>query len=354
MLRDERGLTYATTFAVIVSLLMAFYTVYNAVGLPAVYKKEEQKFLSEIIEDARKMLATQYEVVARNTPMASPIRMTYQYSPIPFFPSPPPATVGLSLYDIRVTISGIQSSPNIVNIPSQVILSGKGLAITPSLTFTPTAPLFVEAGVVASGNALMDSSLVSRGGINILLFDSSAYSSTIYPRSGGGDGVIVEGAPTIRIDGTKIPREAWMQLHDPSRGITVNYQNGSVTITLPNGTYKLFAGLAAFQESGSLPANYVYVEPSAVKTGSVVRVEALDVFFNPVPANVSVRPIQGSPQLCTTNATGLSCYTLAGQRTLLSPTSLYVESNTGVSLAVFSVTRPDGSTYQMALLVSPN
>ena len=177
------------------------------------------------------------------------------------------------------------------------------------------------------------------------------YTLSVY--SGGGKGILIRdnGNPIKIILKTSLPRsfweDHWSEVIDPSYVSSVAYSNGAVEITLRTGTtYRLIAGVVEIEGSGRAVQHYLYrLSPSNQTIPATLVVEVRDKFNNPVP-NVDVIFRSSSVTFSDGVRTGNTLTVKSDYRGIASVVAVDVSKGSGIAVA--SVTREDGTPFEIA------
>lgn len=364
--KDESGLASVIAMSMMVMVVTALFTVYQAFGVPGVCKDYEARALSDFFEGLKGLASAQKDVITTDVVRGVPLKTQYSYPTIPFFLTPSYLEVGTGLYNVSVTIENIASDQ--VQIPSTLTLKGEGVQTRFNALYSTPVQAFVELGLVATDSAYVDGSIINEGHIFIPFFEGTFFTSQLYPLSAGGKGILVRASDpskniTIKITGSKIPENAWRTYAD-MYGLDITYTtnpatgDAEVTISLPPGNYTLASGIASFGEGVPKDPTYLVARsPINQRSPAVVDVEVVDEYFNPVPSDVTFKSLTGSVKVCSPTTTGsMSCDSLsAGDETsFFTEESSAVVENTGTGTAVLvtSIDRSVGGPYQLAFSVT--
>lgn len=127
-------------------------------------------------------------------------------------------------------------------------------------------------------------------------------------------------------------------------------QGDYVVIELMRGvTYKLILGAAGFEDERA-EHHYLYrLTARAVTTPATLAAEVRDTFNNPVPGvTVTFTSLNSSTTLTDGKNTGTSIKVNSND---FGVASVVAKSAGGVDTVVASITRPDGSTYEVAFVI---
>jgi hypothetical protein len=354
---NSKGVASILIASIFLAIFTSVFVMYQAVGIPGYCKNAERAMLQEFLSSMKELSARQRNVIGSGEPSGVNLPTQFAYPSIPFFLTPPYASVSYSTYDISVTVRNIDSDE--VNILGQhITLSGQAVMAVLTPVFTKPVIAYLELGILATDGAYVDGSPVSRGEIYLPFF-SGTPTSQLSPASGGGRGVLIKASNpyqniTIEISGSKIPQHVW-NAYSRATGYKVNYSQDNVVIEIPPGEYLLKSGIASFI-SGVSSARPYYLRtltPVVQKSPAVVSVEALDEYFNPSRGDITLNFVSGSNNynVKVPEQSGLKNinlpYTVTDSRL-----SAVVEVSGGVSVFKAGIFRTLGGPYEVAFAVS--
>ncbi len=363
---DDRALSSLAGFAILLMVITAAYSYFQVYGVPQTCAAYEIKHFSKVVDELCDLTAKVEEVVRTGNGQSQAAELGGSYPEIPFFSTPPGFAGSLTSYDAEVRIlnaiaidSDVREVWDGVNNP---VWKGASLLYEPVAIYGPSQQARWEYGVVAVGklnfSAVSSFKIIDGKEIRVPLLrgniSESGASTTLSlsPYSGGGRGIAItdNGNPiTIELK-TSLPLEFWKDYFNSLNSpyvTSVNEFSGYVVITLSRGiTYYLVGGAAALVPEKA-PQHYLYRLTPNSTTPATLAVEVRDDFNNPVPGiNVTFEVIGGSVTLTDGANTG---------------SALTVRSNCGGIAAVIassgsgsvkaSITRPDGSTFDVVFYV---
>ena len=366
LLSDERAITPIAGFAIVLMLIASMYTYYQVFGVPEYCKGYEVRQFVETVREITALSGSLERVALEGTGSASTIELGGSYPEIPFFTTPKEYSGMLASYPAEIKIlNAVATDPELQDVWSgaEVDWIGTSLLYSPSTAYYTPGDVRLEYGVVAIGKS--DYSLA--GGVKIvdgrtifLGMFSGNYSDTgaeaelhLYSYSGGGNGIGItdNGNPITIYLKTDLPLDFWQRYFEGQSYVSlVSESGGYVVVTLVRGiTYRLVSGIAGFEDARA-SQHYLYrLTSKAITTPATLAVEVRDSFNNPVPGiNVTFTSQNSSTTLTDGKTTGTS---LTVTSTKLGIASVVAKSSTGPDVVVASITRPDGTTYQIAFVV---
>lgn len=368
MLKDERGITPIAGFAIIMMLLAAMYTYYQVYGVPKICSGYEVRHFADILRDIISFSGEVERTIFEGRVSAVNLKLGGSYPEVPFFSTPNEFSGMISMYSAEVRIENavaVDTDLQDVWDGSEMVWTGSSLIYRPSTIYFDPGQVQWEYGIVAVGK----SNFSCVGGTKIidgrmlyipLLYGNLSESGLavnlyLYPYSGGGQGIEVteNGLPITISFKTSLPFSFWQEYFDSLNNPYISSVTSSgdyVVITLMRGvTYKLYAGVASFSEDRA-SQHYLYrVSSKATTTPAVLAVEVRDSFNNPVPnIPVTFTSLGGTTTLSDGTNSGTS---LTVRSNDLGIASVVAVSATGSDVVSASITRPDGSTYEVAFTI---
>jgi len=351
----DRGIASLLVASLLLSIFAMVYVTYQAVGIPNACRNAERVMLQEFLFSMQELATRQRNVIGSGEPSAVNLPAQFAYPSIPFFITPPYASVSYSAYDISVTVENIKSDE--LDIPGHLTLNGQAVMAVFTPAFSSPVKAYLELGILATDGAYIGGSPASGGEIYLPFF-SGMPGSQLSPASAGGKGVLIKAKDpgrniTIEIDGSKIPKRVW-EAFSRKTGYEVDFSQNGTKIKIPPGEYILKSGVASFI-SGTASARPHYLrmlEPSVQISPAAVSVQALDEYFNPVRGDITLEFVSGSNsyEVRVPSAAGLRKVDLPYTVTD-SKLSAVVEVSEGVSVFKAKIFRITGGPYEVAFAV---
>jgi hypothetical protein len=351
----DRGIASLLVASLLLSIFAMVYVAYQAVGIPNACRSAERVMLQEFLFSMQELAARQRNVIGSGESSAVNLPAQFAYPSIPFFITPPYASVSYSAYNISVTVGNIESDE--VDIPSHLTLNGQAVMAVFTPAFSSPVKAYLELGILATDGAYISGSPASRGEIYLPFF-SGMPGSQLFPASAGGKGILIKAKDpgrniTVEIDGSKIPKRVW-EAFSRKTGYGVDFSQNRTKIKIPPGEYILKSGIASFISGvSSARPNYLKpLTPVAQKSPAVVGVEAIDEYFNPSRGKITLEFVSGSGyEVKVPSTSGLRKvdlpYTVADSRL-----SAVIEVSGGISVFKASISRAQGGPYEVAFAVS--
>jgi len=366
MYRDDRAFSSLAGFAILLMVITAAYSYFQVYGVPQTCAGYEIKHFSKVADKLCDLTAKVEEVVRSGNGQSQEIELGGMYPLIPFFSTPPGFSGSLTSYDAEVRIlNAVALDPDVKEVwdgTNNPVWKGTSLLYEPTAIYGPAQQARWEYGVVAVGklnfSAVSNFKIIDGNEIRIPLLrgniSESGTSTTmsLSPYSGGGKGVAItdNGNPIMIELKTSLPFEFWKDCFDSLNSpyiTSVNGSNGYVVITLSKGvTYYLIGGAAALVPEKA-PQHYLYRLTPNGTTPTTLAVEVRDSFNNPVSGvDVTFDVISGNVALTDGVNTGK---TLVERSNSAGVAAVIASSGSGSVKA--SITRPDGSTFEVVFYV---
>ncbi len=369
MIKDDKGLTPVVGFALILMLLAAMYMYYQIYAIPQICSGYEVRHFAETVREIVALSGEVQKVILEGSSGALSLKLGGSYPEIPFFSTPKGFSGMIATYPAEVKIdNAIAVNPELRDVwdGSEMIWYGSNLVYIPSTVYYSPGRVVWEYGVVAIGKTAYSyiggTKIINGRTIFIpllrgnLSYSGTQYDLTLFPYSGGGEGIEItdNGSPITISFKTDLPLSFWKQYFDSlnSSYISSITKSGDyVVITLMQGVdYKLIAGVASFEE-GRASQHYLYrISPKAVTVPATLEVQVRDSFNNPVPGVPVTFTSLGSATTLTDGVnTGTSITVKSNDFGIA---AVVATSTSGTDVVSASITRPDGSTYEIAFVVT--
>ncbi len=362
---DESAISPIAAFAIILMILSTFYTFYQVFAVPGIMQSYETRSFYETTTELIKLEGIAGEVALQDTQSSFSIKLGGEYPQIPFFTTPGGYSGMITTYPAEIKILGaVAVDPDIRNVwdGSEIVYKGSSILYSPSTMYSQQGDVRMEYGVVAvgknsyfpiGGSKIIDGSSIMiqmfRGNISV---SGSAVDLDLYPYSGGGRRIEITGAPIQISLKTSLPLDFWLKYFEGEPYISNITKNGDyVVITLMSGiNYTLVGGIVDVESPARAKPHYLYrLSPSAVTAPATLTVEVRDTFNNPVPnVDVTFTSTNSSTVLTDGNNSG---YMISTKSNPYGAASVVARSSAGGDVIVASITRPDGSTYQVAFVI---
>lgn len=371
LLSDSRALSPLVGFALVLMLLSAMYTYYQVYGVPQICSSYETRQFAETVKDLIALTGDVERITLQGKTGSYSLTLGGSYPTIPLFSTPNTFSGAISTYSAEIRIrNAVAVDPDLQDVWNgrEIVLTGKSLLFIPSYVYFDPGETRVEYGAVAVGKTeysyVGGTNIVDGRTVYIPMFEGNlsesgvAVSGTLYCYSGGnGEGIAVTdaggGRPITILLKTSLPLDFWKQYFDSTDSSyvsSVSMQGDYVVIELMRGvTYKLILGAAGFEDERA-EHHYLYrLTARAVTTPATLAAEVRDTFNNPVPGvTVTFTSLNSSTTLTDGKNTGTSIKVNSND---FGVASVVAKSAGGVDTVVASITRPDGSTYEVAFVI---
>lgn len=366
---SESALSTIVAFSVLLVILTAAYAYFQVEYIPKICSSYESKHFDEVTSQFVALSAKIKEAITNDRPDSASIKLGGTYPDVPFLSTPRDFTGLVRSYGAEVRIQnaiGVEDDVKRVWDGSEVVWTGQSLKYTPGYFFTTGNDIVWEYGIVAVGklNYVPISGKIIEGNtifIPVLKANISDSSNirmdyTLSVHSGGGRGILIKNDNSnIKIIlKTSLPQkfwdEYWREVIDSPYVTSVVYNNGTVEITLAKGqTYRLVSGVVEIgTSSGRATQHYIYrLSPYNQTVPATLAVEVRDEYNNPVPnVNVTFSSLSGYNVTFSDGVTTSNTLTVMTDYRGIA-TVVAVDTSTSPGLAKATITRPDGSTYEV-------
>lgn len=367
----SKGLTPLIGMAFVLIILSFLYISYQTYIIPKICENYEVKHFykvqQEFVEFSKKVRTS----ISTGTNGEFYFSLGSTYPEIPFFTTLKGFSGTLVTYPAEIRIkNAIAVNDEIRDVwnGNEMIYEGVSLMYIPRTFYTQPSKILWEYGVVAVGKdkffPIVPSKPIEGNTIFLpllrgnLSYSGLSISGDLFVYSGGGGYIEVtdNGNPITILLRSNLPLDFWDELLSSEPNVaSIGTENISgvsyIKIELVKGVnYKLILGAVSFEDEGHAPPHYLYrISQKIVTTPATLKVEVRDVYNNPTSnVDVTFTSTNGSTTLNSGQSSGTS---VSVKSTELGIAGVVAESASGSDTVVASLTREDGSTYEVAFFV---
>ena len=360
---NKDGLSTVVGFSIVLMILIACYTTFQAVKIPQICSNIELEHFKELLESMVDFLSNLKKSCFTSSTTSIKIKLSKSYPIIPFFSTPSYFSCSVVSYNGEIRIkNAIATNNELRNVfdGKEIVWKCKNLKITPNYLFSTSRDVIYEYGLVGAGKTghVAFSKLIKGNVINLYLLNDSIQVSSdfeledvVYCISGGGKISITSNGLPIEIKfKSNLSLETWNESID-SKFIEELKQEGEYIVVklAPKTVYLLSLCVFGFYKTKISQHYLIRMSPKIQVAPCNLMVEVRDIFNNPVPNSLVVfKSLNKSCILCNGSFSG---FEVSEKSNFWGIAGISVKSCKGQDTIVASIKRKDGSSYEIAFLV---
>ncbi len=359
----NRGVSTVVGFSIILMMLIASYTYYQATVIPEICSRYELNHFNKMVGQLIEFLSELKSSCSTGKHANLKIDLGGNYPVIPFFSTPTSFSSTVIPYDGEIRIKNalaLEEDLRKVFDGKEVVWKCNNLKVVPNYLFSSSSIIIYEYGVVGVGkrNYIPLSRLIEKESISLVLINCSIRSisnfvieRTLKCISGGGHVEIVDSGSPIEIwIKTKLPLDFWRNAVDRKSVESINKSGDYVILKLRrNKVYSLSTCIFDLTSVKQTPSYLIRISPKAQVSPCNLFVKVKDEYGNPVGgSNVRFESLNNSCILTNGTSSGFSVLAKSNQFGIA---GIVVKECNGKDVIVSSLTRKDGTKYEVTFIV---